>query len=90
MADEMTREEAIKRIRDFMGWFKKNKPLYEALEMAIQALSQKPCDDAISRRNIIDTYTSCADMLSDEELKGADLVMEWVNNAPPVMQKLGK
>ena len=83
----MKNEEAIK-------YFKRHLDLYcvdgisrEAEEMAIQALSQQPCDDTISRRNIIDTYKSCADMLSDEELKGADLVMEWVNNAPPVTPK---
>ena len=37
----MTNEEAIKRIQDFIGWFKKDKPLYEALEMAIQALEKE-------------------------------------------------
>lgn len=66
---------------------KVRKRLKEVCDLAIKALSQEPCDDAISRQNIIDTYKSCADMLSDEELKGADLVMEWVNNAPPVTQK---
>ncbi len=42
------------------------------------------CDDAVSRQNIIEQYNSCADMLSDEELEGANLVMEWVYNAPAV------
>lgn len=49
-------------------------------------LGQKiePCEDAINRQNIIDTYESCADMLSDEELEGANLVMKWVYKAPSV------
>ena len=42
------------------------------------------CDDAINRQYIIEQYKSCADMLSDEELEGANLVMEWVYKAPPV------
>jgi len=52
-------------------------------------LGQKiePCDDVVSRQNIIDTYKSCADMLSDEELEGANLVMEWVYKAPSVRPK---
>lgn len=47
-------------------------------------LEQEPCGDTISRQHIIDTYKSCADMFSDDELKGADTVMEWVYNEPPV------
>ena len=38
----MNKEEAIKAIQDFMGWFKKDKPIYKSLQMAIQALSQEP------------------------------------------------
>ena len=59
-------------------------------EVIIDIENPQESDDCISRQNIIDTYKSCADMLSDEELKGADLVMEWVNNASPVTQKSGK
>ena len=65
----MTREEAIKSIQDFTGWFKKDKFIYEALEMAIKALSQEcvgstqkhvkntlgmRCEDAISRQAVLD------------------------------------
>ena len=44
----------------------------------------EPCEDAVSRQHIIEQYKSCADMLSDEELEGANLVMEWVYKAPSV------
>lgn len=45
---------------------------------------QEPCDDVVSRQNIIEQYKSCADMFSDEELEGANLVMEWIYKAPSV------
>jgi hypothetical protein len=46
----MTREEAIKAIQDFQNDYDSNGSGYldDALDMAIQALSQEPCDDAIS------------------------------------------
>ena len=50
----MTREEAIESIQDFTGWFKKDKPIYKALEMAIKALEQEPCDDVVSRQAVLD------------------------------------
>ena len=56
----------------------------KALIIAINTLKEKSCEDAISRQHIIEQYKSCADMLSDEELEGADLVMEWVYKAPSV------
>ena len=34
----MTREEAIRRIQDFMHWFRKDMPMYESLDMAIRIL----------------------------------------------------
>lgn len=37
-----------------------------------------------AQENVIEKFKSCADMLSDEELEGANLVMEWVCNAPSV------
>ena len=49
----MTREEAIKRIQDFTNSFKKDSNTYKAFKMAIQALSQEPCDDAVSREDAI-------------------------------------
>lgn len=76
----MTREEAIYHLKTYDDPIK----VHEAFNMAIKALKQEPCEDTVSRQNIIDKYKLCADMLSDEELKGANLVMEWVNNASSV------
>lgn len=56
--------------------------------MAIKALEQEPCDDCISRKHIQDKYKTCADMLHED----AAIVMEWVNDAPPVTpaEKVGR
>ena len=54
----MTREEAIARIREHMIIHKMGEPraiyISEALDMAIKALEQEPCEDAISRQKAID------------------------------------
>lgn len=54
----MTREEAIARIKEHMNIHKMNEPraiyISEALDMAIEALEQEPCDDCISRQMAID------------------------------------
>ena len=41
----MTRDVAIKAIQDFIGWFKEESLIRKALEMAIKALSQEPCEE---------------------------------------------
>ena len=38
----------------------------------------------INADSIIETYKTCADMLNDDELKGAELVIEWIEDAPTV------
>ena len=55
----MTREEAKRRIeicRDFLAnnYSDMGEPNFTAFNMAIQALSQEPCDDAISREAVIE------------------------------------
>ena len=88
----MTREEAYSRIDAIIAKYEideeyvtiTNLKDYDALRMAREILEQEPCDDAISRQHITEQYESCADMLSDEELVGANLVMEWVYKAPSV------
>ena len=54
------------------------------LDIIDKYAEQEPCDDVVSRQHIIEQYKSCADMLSDEELEGANLVMKLVCNAPTV------
>ena len=57
----MTREEAISLIKSVQLMLVNpttNEPvsdLYEALEMAISALKQEPCEDAISRETVVNT-----------------------------------
>ena len=55
----MTREEAIARIKDHMIVHKMNEQraiyISEALGMAIKALEQQPCEDAISRADVEQT-----------------------------------
>ena len=52
----MTREEAIKTIQDFLGWFKKESLIYKALCIAISALLQQPCEDAVSHKAVMDCF----------------------------------
>lgn len=49
----MTRKEAIKRLKeiDIRGALQED---YDALHMAIEALRQEPCEDCISRKEVID------------------------------------
>lgn len=69
---------------DFWEGFYACRNVVLQLENEYLPKEQEPCGDSISRQNIIDTYKSCADMLSDEELEGANLVMEWVYKEPSV------
>lgn len=50
----MTREEAIKLVKEITGmsldW---DDAHYDALQMAIKALEQEPCEDAISRKAVL-------------------------------------
>lgn len=48
----MTKEEAKGNIIHAIRW--NDMPKKEALEMAVKALEQEPCEDAISRRAVID------------------------------------
>lgn len=38
----------------------------------------------IDADKIIEDYESCADMFSDDELDGIELVIEWIKDAPTV------
>ena len=52
----MTRKEAIQVLRDWDGYFigHSSDDVNGALNMAIKALEQEPCDDAISRQAVLD------------------------------------
>ena len=49
----MTREEAIDRLKEARAGHKEFLSV-ETLNMAIKALEQEPCEDAISRRRVLD------------------------------------
>lgn len=62
----MTREEAIARIQEHMIAHKMKEPrailISKALDMAVNALKQEPCEDAISRKAVLDIWhTSYSD-----------------------------
>ena len=61
----MTREEAIARIKDHKIIHKMDElraiHISEALDMAIKALEQEPCEDCISRQAVLDIFAEKAD-----------------------------
>ena len=71
----MTREEAIEILKDHMIVHEINEPkaLYisEALVMAIKALEQKPCEDAISRQSVKELFQE-AEMSGEYSFLGID------------------
>lgn len=77
---KMTREEAL-QILDTIPTISEQ---VDALEMAIQALSQEPCDDAISRQAVIEL---CKNVIDKSDL--VDVAYE-VRRLPSVTQKSGK
>ena len=64
----MTKEEAIKLAKEVTGmsldW---DDAHYEALQMAIKALEQEPCEDAISRKSMLDYLEYLYGEMSEEE-----------------------
>ena len=95
----MTREEAIEFIKNIIGeesgrcigkeGFYAELIGYHigALEMAITALSQEPCDDAISRKAVCDILEDIRDCISVE---GYWAILERLKKLPSVTQKSGK
>ena len=59
----------------------------EAFDMAIQSLSQEPCDDAISREDV----EECKELMTDINGDTVYAVrMSDIRQLPPVTQKSGK
>lgn len=84
----MTREVAIKAIQDYIGWFKSDSRIYKALKMAIQALSQEPCDDAISRKDIQDYIAKYLSQYLYEDVRQAvEVIDTYIGDMPSVTQK---
>ena len=51
----MTNEEAIKQIKS-LGVTNKTSTMYKAIDMAIKALEQQPCEDCVSRTELLKTF----------------------------------
>lgn len=65
----MTNDETIKNIKELLKWYLKEEPMSEtvykreAVEMAIKAVKQQPCEDAISRQAVLDyAKDTCLDL----------------------------
>jgi len=78
----MTRDEAVKAIKSHC-YFANLVPVgKEALDMAIKALEQEPCEDAISRQAVLEYIEG-----SDAELGHStenELVRQDIKELPPV------
>ena len=82
--EEIKREEAIKGLevlrRDFSGY----KPNEEMFDMAIEALKQEPCEDAISRQAVLD----CASTIETDDFSGNEIIevvtVEEIKELPSV------
>lgn len=93
----MTREEAIARIKNHKIVHKMNEPraiyISEALDMAIQALDQEPCEDCISRKAVLDYIYNDLGLGDEENGKDVERQMEledsyrYVKSLSPVKQE---
>lgn len=84
----MTREEAIEVIEQDIPC-EHDTDLIEALEMAIKALEQEPCDDVVSREAVKELTKSG---ISTDTYEDIELVCKWVDEMPPVrpLEQTGK
>lgn len=90
----MTREEAKQIISDIDKAYRNyTADEYKALEMAIQALSQEPCDDAISRDAVLDALLDYWHDIQFVDGSGYDVYEDCkavIDELPSVTQKSGK
>ena len=88
----MTHEEAkeiVKRIKGYMGdgecWSESE---FMAMDMAIKALSQEPCDNAVSRKAVLEQIFYSTD--NDGDVVLGSTLRRRIENLPFVTQKSGK
>lgn len=72
----MTREEAKGNLIHAISW--NDMPKKEALEMAIKALDQAPCEDAIRRQEVLDIVDSYSESQSNVEDVTQDIISDIV------------
>lgn len=69
MTDELSNEEAIKAIDEIKRKTDMFDDSYLALDMAIKALEQQPCEDAISRKDAVNALRKALYKYEDETEK---------------------
>lgn len=85
----MTREEAIYRLKTTDAC---DSELCEALDMAIKALEQEPCDDVISREAVIKTISEWFFSKEFHYTNAAEYLRNRLDELPSVtpQQKMGR
>ena len=103
----MTKQEAVEVIKDFVAYGEHvNAFVYkgstsipiDALNMAIEALRQEPCEDCISRADLQElfneTTTSLMDKIEQKDIehlvRACVMVTEMIQDAPSVVPKRGE
>ena len=86
----MTREEAIKILKSKMdGHTDTSYEWAETVRMSIKALAQKPCEDAISRANLLEAYEDRFIELQKAHRADTQSGVNWcintLKNMPPVV-----
>ena len=90
----MTKSEAItilQRNRDILGQYGGEEA--EALDIAIQALESQPCEDCVSRADMLETFSELFDIWDDypNMIKEFGKTYDKLNDLPSVTpQKKGK
>lgn len=81
----MTREDAIKQLKIELSMWESDCKSYhktkDALKMAIKALEQEPCEDAISRKAMLDYQQYLHGKMPNEE---NHKLWEFIKELPPV------
>ena len=89
----MTRKKAIEIMqinRDGvanMSWSEDRTKTLAAFDMAIKALEQEPCDDAISREAALRQAINAHKMAQENGFNFKDICEEYLNVLPPVTPK---
>jgi hypothetical protein len=84
----MTKDEAIDLLDNLIGMVEDNhnSDYDTALQMAIEALGQEPCEDAISRQTVLDYLFR---PYSNEELYSNIDIANFIKELPPVTPQTG-
>lgn len=83
----MTRESAIKQLKRMKMDMSHTGDEYNAIMVAIKALEQEPCDDAISRADAIKAVTTMCEEYTPTKSTyhpHIDFVVEELNKLPPI------